>query len=572
MATAARTKKRTPAQNGLPLLYFVLALVLTVVTLPTVLRPPQVPPTQTAELSPDAPPDDEQQSIISTLNRASSGTAGTGEGTGEGDGPVDRMTVATVKAVARGCPFGVGNPPRQTFSYFSAPCAPTFTGDNGGATAKGVTATEVRVAIGDPNGDHGTEGPVPDTPRQNENTADRTYRAMQQFFNSRYQFWGRRLQLIVINGHDGSDNAKQRAAAVKADSYGVFAANMGRFATMDELARRGVIGFAEQGDYYSGSWMAENRPYMWGTRGDGTLLMRMAAEFACKSLWGRNARWAGDPTFQTSPRKFGIVFNDNLGYRRTDPEFRAAFSEGCGGVVAKSIALPGDGSTSLDPSVIGSAATQLRSEGVTTIIDATNVADSAALTATFTAQGYYPEWIVTGMGLKDANFDASLQNEEQWRHAFGIAFTTIDDSQGLPGGDMSHEVSYRAYKEVEPATSPDNVMLIRLFAQLEQIANGIQMAGPILTPETFEKGLFAMGQLTRDVPGWEVVGGFKPGDYTFADKAAIIWWDPDAVSSTNTSGAYRWVDRGRRYGLGELPTGEHPGLFVDGITTRAEAP
>src|SRR5207244_2206863 len=39
----------------------------------------------------------------------------------------------------------VGNPPRQTEDPLSPPCVPSFHGANGGATAAGVSATEIRV-------------------------------------------------------------------------------------------------------------------------------------------------------------------------------------------------------------------------------------------------------------------------------------------------------------------------------------------------------------------------------------------------------------------------------------------
>ncbi|MEY2473767.1 MAG: hypothetical protein QOK28_3096 [Actinomycetota bacterium] len=563
--SAPRNKRRL--EDLLPLGYFGLVVLLALLVLPTILRTPQTPPTQAAELSPDAPPDPEQQSLISSFSRGVSGTAGEGDGVGGGDSGATPTTIAG-KAPPRACPFGVGNPPRQTFSYFSAPCAGPFTGKNGGATWKGVTANEVRVAIADPNGDHGTDGLVPDVPRPNESDADRTYRVFQQWFNSRYQFWGRRLQLAVINGDDSVDTSKQRAVAVSADeNYHVFAADIGRYPSMEELARRQIISFGEQGDYFNGSWLADHRPYTWTTRADATLLMRLAGEFACKNLVGRVAEHAGG-ALASQKRVFGFLYQDNDGYRRSLPEFRDALAP-CGGTVKVAIGFPGDGGSSADGNTVSSAVARMRAQGVTTVVASVDVLDSALVGSTATAQSWFPEWFVTGMGLLDENLDATLQDSAQWTHAFGIGAAPISDPQ-LNAGDVNPIIGMRAYHEIDPSGSPDFNITIRLFAQLEQIANGIQMAGPNLTPQTFEQGLMRMGPRVQDLPPWEVVGGFGTGDYSFADKVGILWWDPNAPNDTSTSGAYRWINGGKRYGLGQLPSSV-PELFKTGASKRVDA-
>src|SRR5207237_1052723 len=134
-----------------PVSYFVIAVLLVLLLLPTVLRPPQQQSNQTAELSPDAPPDKEE-SIIASFKAPSSATAGAGNGVGAssegvggdgagaggGGGGAGGLAPAPV-----GC-HGWGNPPRQTESLYSAPCAPPCP-TNGGATSKNVSATEVRI-------------------------------------------------------------------------------------------------------------------------------------------------------------------------------------------------------------------------------------------------------------------------------------------------------------------------------------------------------------------------------------------------------------------------------------------
>src|SRR5436305_1649811 len=70
-----RRKRGSSLERFLPLGYLVAAAACAVIILPSALRPPTQQPNQTAELSPDAPPDKNQTAIIGSLNRATSGVA-----------------------------------------------------------------------------------------------------------------------------------------------------------------------------------------------------------------------------------------------------------------------------------------------------------------------------------------------------------------------------------------------------------------------------------------------------------------------------------------------------------------
>ena len=172
--------------------YFVVALLLVIAVLPSVLR--QEPPAQnqTAQLSPDTPPDPDQQSIISSFTRGQSGTATDGlvhvEPTGGDSAPVTLQTSKPIPTTRR-C---FGNPPRQTEDPQSPPCVPGWRGDNGGATSKGVTATEIRIAM----------------PAWDEFIAA----TLENYFNARYEFYGRRLR--ILEGYDTALGNENPAAAM----------------------------------------------------------------------------------------------------------------------------------------------------------------------------------------------------------------------------------------------------------------------------------------------------------------------------------------------------------------------
>src|SRR5947209_7194281 len=84
MASRSRGAVRK-AERWVPPAYLLAAILVAVLVLPSVLRITPPAQSQSAELSPDAPPDRNQQTFISAFSRGVSGTAGdaVGEGTGE---------------------------------------------------------------------------------------------------------------------------------------------------------------------------------------------------------------------------------------------------------------------------------------------------------------------------------------------------------------------------------------------------------------------------------------------------------------------------------------------------------
>jgi hypothetical protein len=110
--------------------------------------------------------------------------------------------------------------------------------------------------------------------------------------------------------------------------------------------------------------------------------------------------------------------------------------------------------------------------------------------------------------------------------------------------------------------------------------NGIQFAGPQLTPTTFAAGVrkipavggSAMGQVTTGMAAWT-----RPDDYTQPEDITEIWWDANTVGPDSTGrvgkGLYRFIAGGRRYTMDRLPTGVVPAFVADGtVTGFAEPP
>jgi hypothetical protein len=544
------------------------AIAAIVFLLPSALRPPQSPPTQTAELSPDAPPDDNQDSLISTLNR---GHSGTGDGTGEnGEGPTGAAatvqgappTTLAPAAPPAACPFGYGRPPRQTFSIYSPPCAAAFTGSNGGATSTGVTATEIRVVVhgGTPGwADQKVVGAT-----GSEGGADKTWRLYEDWLNSHYQFYGRRLRLYKMD-HGSNGDAHKAAVAYMANEVRAFAAvTPANGDTLRELARQKIIGI--DGREYDDSFLEGNRPYIWSWAPSATIRHKQIAEYVCAKLADRPAAHAG-PAYQNQTRKFGLAWQDEEGKRDAPEEIQRFVRERCGVVVEPAVAIWTDTSETNLATYMATAVAKLQSANATSVILAAHVVPTSSMLQAAGKNGYIPEWILAGEGGNDQNANARTFDPTEWAgHAFGISPLELEEPGGIGASDTTSD-GVRAYKEMDPGGSPDGGTLA-MFPHLMQLANGIQMAGPTLTPQTFERGMFSI-PLREGPPNWARSGGYRPGNHGYATAVGEIWWDPRATDSTGSSGAYRWTHEGRRWRYGQIPPGETT-VFSDGISSRPE--
>src|SRR5207249_2355576 len=156
---------------------------------------------------------------------------------------------------------------------------------------------------------------------------------------------------------------------------------------------------------------------------------------------------------------------------------------------------------------LSTAVSRFKAAGVTTVIVALDATTMLALTPIAEAQDFNPEWFVTGRANVDNDAQAETFDQKEWAHAFGISGAEIAEPQARD--TASGEVGWAAYKEIDPDNDPQSLIIVNMFPQLEQIANGIQMAGPRLTARSFEQGLFRLGH-RQSQPRWTIAGGFGP--------------------------------------------------------------
>jgi hypothetical protein len=193
---------------------------------------------------------------------------------------------------------------------------------------------------------------------------------------------------------------------------------------------------------------------------------------------------------------------------------------------------------------------QLQNDGITTVVCGCDPVFPVYLTSRAAEQGYTPEWVVAGVALTDQDIVGQLFDQSEWSHAFGVSFSGAT----VPKDDT---FGYAAYKSIDPGSEPANAVDL-IYAQMYEMAIGIQMAGPNLTAQSFENGMRAYpgsqaGASNALYGTWD----FPSGHYTPQMDWSFIYWDPTKTSPYDDKvGAYVYSTTRTKigsYGGGPLP-------------------
>ena len=563
-----RRPGRSPGTVNLLVSVTVLALLL-----PALLNAGSVPPPTAAEFAPSA-----DQVIEEAPTDQGAAVTGTGEGPAEA-GPTESEapseeptpepspteTLVVGENEVKQC---VGPPPlRQIEDPQSPPCVAFWTGDNGGATAKGVTREAIYIAI-----------PTPEA-------IEAQYEALRNFFNKRFQFYGRELVFQYCassgGGTGSSDEANQVAdAALAASGCGggpePFASQFYRTGNGPYYMR--AMGCKHQtiavGVYapYDSTFLNQCAPYLYQYSMEVDEEFANFGEWGCKRLVGRNAVYAdGNDSsippraLNSLPRKFGVLLepftDDDPVARRDALDPMVDRLRACGGDVAEEDIIITPVSGSFDPSSAQNAMLQLRDHDVTSVICMCNFFSFGTLQRAAEAVQYRPEWITGTFGLNDvdSSFFLGQGPKTQMVRTFGLTFNprTIDPllnpyNAALQEGDPSQA----------PQTNAAVEGRLEVYRGLLVLASGIQMAGPNLTPETFRDGLRKAQFPNPTTPLMAGAIDIKSDGYSFTADGAEWWWSTTATgpfsdSSTNP-GTVCYLNGGQRHVLGQWPTGDAP--------------
>jgi hypothetical protein len=442
---------------------------------------------------------------------------------------------------------------------YSPPCY-AFEGDNGGATSKGVTGDRITVTVRRLEGPSAAEI-FADISGQNVNDSPAAYEdtvmALAEYFSSRFQFYGRKLDIRFFRGEGlgatellGGGKEKALADAVKAaQEHKAFADISGiTIPYADALARNNVVNFGSP--YPSSEWFQQRRPYSWSLFPDGTNVVYSSAAATIGRLGASSTAEFAGPSMRGRPRVFAVVAPENAEYQESVNRYLGLLGQA--GIQVK-LNMKYKLDISSMPNQASNIIAQLKDAGVTSVLCGCDpVMLALGLTPKANEQGYQPEWLTSGLAFVEQDIVSQLIDSRQWSRAFGIAYNAESEPQG-------RSFPYAAYKSVRPNDEPA-FGVEEIYYQMYLLSIGIHMAGPNLTPETLEAGMFAYPDSSGPRGRW----GFGPGDYTPTDDFREIWWDPNRISGQNNQpGAWVQLGGGARYTAQNAPRGS-AGFFKEG--------
>jgi hypothetical protein len=444
---------------------------------------------------------------------------------------------------AADCP---GGDRQDRNSAYSPPCL-HFSGDNGGATSKGVTGDRIVIAMRkiDDMGGRGRQYGITDTAADFE----RTLAAYVDYFNRVYELYGRQVQVVFYKPKSGGSDAFRGGGQEEANADAlVVGQQIKAFADVsatypalaDALTRQRVVAIGPV--HMPQDWYEARAPYAWGLLPDCTSLLANNVDYLVKRVAPYPARFAGDPALRGKPRALGVVVPDSPFYQQCANQAEARLAA-AGYRLAARINYPLDFNQAAQTAT--NVVSQLKAAGVTTVVCWCDPVLPYFATTQATQQEYGPEWVISGFALTDSDLAGQLYDRQQWSHAFGMSLL----GELTQGYDSESYRAYKALRADEPASLRDI-----LYYPLVQLFSCLQMAGPNLTPQTFEQGCFTSPWGAGEMGRWH----FGPGDHTAMEDAREVYWDPDAKSAFNGKpGRYAATLDGRRF-RSDWPAGEPP--------------
>jgi hypothetical protein len=461
---------------------------------------------------------------------ASGGTAGTAGRTNSTAGTVVPCAGAQVP----------GDP-------YSPPCV-TFSGNNGGATSKGVTGDTINVAVRLTNDQSFQQTLATLAGAQLRDTNDdnkRTILALAQYFNTHFQFYGRKIKINFFTGQGSLANELQGYGQPQALADATTAAGIPSFADISAesepygtaLQQQKVMGFGDP--YMPNFWHQNHAPYDWSIATDGTDVATVVANYAVQKLCpaGTKAAYGGGAQ-KNAPRKFAGIAPENELYQVSATVFKQIMeAHGCH---VDTFKYTLDLSTESEQAA--NLISQLKAGGYTTILCGCDPIFPVFLSGQGPQQTYLPEFVEIGAALVDQDYVGQLYNQKFYAHAFGI-------SPNAPTLPYTQTIGYAAYKTINHDEPAFFVNII--YLQMDMLAIGLQMAGPNLTPANYQKGMFAYPPRQGPAGLW----GWSPTQYTIPNDVREVCWSPNTVSPYNGKmGAYIGTSN-QRWTVSGIPAG-----------------
>jgi len=435
----------------------------------------------------------------------------------------------------------------QTFDPQSPPCIASWEErqGNGGATARGVTGSTIKVAV---------------MPSQIPGRVQ--WEAFAQFFNTRYQLYGRRI-VLDFQGYSGasplSASGQRATAQAVAASHAFAVTNYSENIAVQvfplEVAGRGVVyaGSINQG-FDTATDASRLAPFLWSHYAFFDERQRETADFLCASLARRPAALSGLAGADGSyPRRSFAVLRPT--YKDSPSPSAAPVVDGLAACGEKVLVVDYDadraeeGATSDYQATLTQIMLDLRQRGVTTLILQAGVNHYFPLLTSAQHAAYQPEWIRWGNCILDDSLRGYIP-PEQMVHMFGP--WQCDKDRGFTQTPAQQALRAMGVPGPAPQYGQDpSFALTWMYDSLALVAAGVQLAGPRLTPQAFGAGLHAVefpNPGAGRAPFWQGRLGVQSDGFSLLrDSALVRWSGTERSAQDNRPGTWCYLNRGQRF-------------------------
>lgn len=508
------------------------------------------------------------------------------------------------------CESGADGVPRQTFDPLSPPCVPFFEGDNGCDTyGIGVTCDEIRFVVYLDGGINYVSGSNsgnrvapenklydlfqspeenqrrnnPTNPTQPEHLTVQGLRVWQEYFNKRFQTYRRKVHFYVYfsGSADRNPEGRRRNAAYIYDQVKPFAVIS--FATegseddfITALARKGVLNFGSFALRSQAELFDKFPKMIWSYYPSVEQQANNYIDYVCRKVVNQYPSLAG-PDLQRRAelenggrRRLGLIYADD---RRDWPGLYLMAQmvkqrvANCGGTIEAEATFPNcclaqDNGEA--PNYAVEAMAEFKRMGITTILWPGGINGNFGKTAA--GLEYFPEWIIAGDTLLDANGPVILSQNSA---AFDGRAIVISPEVLHPA--LEQQRCYIAFRQIAPSFPRSDLGYVcEYYPNLFQFFAGVQVAGPYLNPSSIDRGFHAIPQRQQSTDPTVPACFYEPGDYTCVKDAQAEIWDKDGRppgQTTGTPGCWRAIEGGQRYlTQGEKPRPWPPGNIDAQIT------
>ncbi len=465
------------------------------------------------------------------------------------------------------------------WSLYAPYCVPAWHGNNGGATAPGVTATTINVSVN--YASNGGLCPFLASMESSSIASEQLFKKMINtyvaLFNKDFELWGRKVVIKYFNGQGcyasellGQDQSQAEADAQTAASLNVFADTSMLYSAPPydtALAQKHIIAIG--GEFMPHSWYQQNAPYEYSTIASCSKFMTSVVQIVKNSINGLPAIYTGNKIFHHEPAKIGLIYPS------------AAFLAPCAQQVVSELKadhIPIKATFVYDISNFGSVsdeATTVMSDfhqkGITTVICGCDPVTPMYMAGAAAQQNYYPEWIpmTLGDGVTRGIMGSPAARKE-WSHAI------TNYVQTTPPQDQEYTLAYKIATGHQLHGLINVVTAGGVYPDILLLFSALQQAGPDLTVQSFQRGIWSLPPSVQDASmgGW----AFMPGHYTTPSNYMISYWDNNARGAvTNGQGAFLACNHGELYAYpgykgATLPSGKQLSCFGTGGSSKPWVP